>query len=336
LLYILLGEDEFSLHANLEEIKRGLGDPALLSANTSVLEGQFTPDQLRLATETIPFLAEKRLVIVQGLLGRFEPPKGRPARGKKAAPPSAPRNDHTPFLEAISKRAPSTVLVLMDSEIGRNNPLLKELSGRAEVRSFPRPKGEELKQWIRKRVAGEGGTIAPEAVGLLAQLVGGNLRLMASEINKLALFVSGRRIEESDVKQMVSYAQEANIFAMVDAVLGFNPAQAERLLHQLLQGGASSSHILAMLARQARLMVRAKELKRQGLPDVEIQSRLGLADFPFRKTLEQASRYSWERIKDVYRKLLETDLAIKTGRYGDELALSIMVAELCQPVGQRA
>ncbi|GAI39824.1 unnamed protein product, partial [marine sediment metagenome] len=59
--------------------------------------------------------------------------------------------------------------------------------------------------------------------------------------------------------------------------------------------------------------------------------RLGItAEFVWRKTLEQASRYSLERLTELYHKLLEADLSIKTGRYDGELALNILVAELCQ------
>ena len=74
MLYILNGEDDFSLRQVLEEIKKRVGDPIVLEANTTLLDGQrVAVDQLRNACETVPFLAEKRLVIVEGLLGRFEP-----------------------------------------------------------------------------------------------------------------------------------------------------------------------------------------------------------------------------------------------------------------------
>nr|NIT57717.1 hypothetical protein [Fodinibius sp.]NIY26299.1 hypothetical protein [Fodinibius sp.] len=63
---------------------------------------------------------------------------------------------------------------------------------------------------------------------------------------------------------------------------------------------------------------------------MEIQNKLGLtSEFALRKTLEQADRYPLERLKEVYHKLLEADLSIKTGKYGAELTLSILVAELC-------
>jgi DNA polymerase-3 subunit delta len=86
-----------------------------------------------------------------------------------------------------------------------------------------------------------------------------------------------------------------------------------------------------MLDRQFRMIVRARELQNQGTPETEIQHKLGLfSEFALRKTLEQANRYSLPRLKEVYRRLLETDLSIKTGRYDGELALNLLVAELCQ------
>ncbi|NLL90756.1 MAG: hypothetical protein GX226_06645 [Dehalococcoidales bacterium] len=39
--------------------------------------------------------------------------------------------------------------------------------------------------------------------------------------------------------------------------------------------------------------------------------------------------YSFERLKELYHKLLDTDIAIKTGKYNDELALNILIAEMC-------
>ena len=79
------------------------------------------------------------------------------------------------------------------------------------------------------------------------------------------------------------------------------------------------------------MIVRAKELGSQGKSKMDIQNRLGLtSEFALRKTLEQADRYPLERIKEVYRKLLEADLSIKTGKYDGELTLNILTAELCQ------
>ena len=261
---------------------------------------------------------------------RFEP-KSKSSGQKKITPVANQQNEYKLLVTYISKIPDSTILVLIDGRLGRNNPLFRALSARAEVKTFPLLRNTELRKWIQRRVIEEGGSISPGAVDLLVKLVGSNLWIMKSEINKLVLFASGRRIEEEDVKRVVSYAHQANVFAMVDAILEFKAGIAEQSLHQLLEGGAAPAYLLVMLLRQLRMIVRVKELRGQGKPEVEIQNKLGLtSEFALRKTLEQASRYSWERLKEVYHKLLETDLSIKTGKYGGELALNILIAELCQ------
>ncbi len=329
MLYILVGQDDFSLQESLEEIKRDIGDQALLAVNTTTLDGQqATLDQLRTVCETLPFLVERRIIIIKGLLERFEP-KGKASRQKKITYDQ--QNDHKPLSAYINKIPDSTILVLVDSRITTSNPLFRELSAKAEVKSFPLLRDTKLRQWIQRRVKEEGGSISLEAVDLMVKLVGSNLWVMANEINKLILFASGRRIEEEDVNTVVSYAQEANVFAMVDAILESKPRLAEQLLQQLLQRGVAPAYLLFMLSRQVRMIVRVKELSSQGKSKIEIQNKLGVtSDFAVRKTLEQANKYTLERLKVVYHKLLEADLSIKTGKYEGELALNILVAELCQ------
>jgi len=69
---------------------------------------------------------------------------------------------------------------------------------------------------------------------------------------------------------------------------------------------------------------------------MEIQNKLGLSsEFATNKTLDQADLYTLERLKEVYHRLLEADLSIKTGKYNGELALNILVAELCQGGGYK-
>jgi len=327
LLYILHGEDDFSITQYLGEIKRGLGDPSMLVTNTSTFDGQkLSPDELKGVSDTVPFLAEKRLVVIEGLLGRFEA-RGSP-RQKKAANRGG-GGDARSFAEAMSNIPESTVIVLTDGKIKNTNSLFKLLSSQAEVRSFPLLREVKLQQWIEKEISAQGAAISPQAADLLARLVGGNLWIMSGEIAKLTLFTGGRRIEAEDINKVVSSAQEANVFAMVDAILDFKAGVAERLLEQLLDRGASPAYLLTMLSRQVRLVVQAKELRRQRQSDIEIQSKLGLAPFPLRKTLEQAQRYPLERLKQLYNKLLQTDLYIKRGKFEGGLALNLLVAELC-------
>ncbi|MFA6347427.1 MAG: DNA polymerase III subunit delta [Dehalococcoidales bacterium] len=330
MLYILAGPDDFSRTEALAEIKKGLGDASMLSSNTSVFDGKkTTPGELATVAQAMPFLSEKRLIIVEGLLERFssDAPK---SRGKKTTRTSAKQNDIESYIKIFTGLPESTVAVLIDGEMGKNNPLFNGISEKAKVSSFPLLKGEKLTQWIKKRVAKEGGKISPEAVRLLEKQVGGDLWVMSGEIAKLSTYALGRQIEVEDIKKLVGYTRQANIFNMVDAVLGFKAGVGQQMLQQLMLEGMAPPQILFMISRQVRLMIQVKAMLKERKPQSEMQMKLGLnSDFVWHKTLEQSNMYSFERLKELYHKLLDTDVAIKTGRYNDELALNILIAEMC-------
>ncbi len=330
MLHILYGEDDFSLSQALERIKAGLGDRETVATNTTRLEGQhLTLSELRNKCDAAPFLSSQRLVIVDGLLGSFEEKQSKPRSSKGKS-----RNGLVEWegLDSYVRQMPgTTTLVLVDREVKGNNPLLRKLSPLAEVRTFALLRGKDLKAWIRKRAGGEGGDITLQAVDLLAELIGGDLWAMDGEIQKLLLHNQERPISEDDVRQLVSCIQEANIFALVDAVAEGRTELAQRLLHRLYDEGVPPTHILVMITRQFRLIAQARELKK-GLSRLQIQDRLGLKQsYVVDKTLGQARLYDFEGVKRAYDKLLETDLAIKTGKYSDKLALELLVTELACP-----
>lgn len=330
MLHILIGEDDYSLHQALGDIKKSLGDPASLMPNTTVLEGgKVTTEQLRSACETVPFLADKRLVVIEGLLERFAP-KGR---GKKKKSPRQPdqAEDYRPIVESLKNLPPFTELVIIGGNVKSTNPLLLELSSLAKVRRFPMLKHDELMRWIEQRVALQTKAgISKRAVELMARLVGSDLWTMSNEIDKLVLFTGARPIEEADVKTVVSHAQEANVFSMVDAILESRMSVARELLQQLFLHGMEPAYILVMLARQVRIIFQVREMRDRGISRNVIQTRLNLtSDFVLRKAWDQADRYAPARLIEVYHKLLEADIAVKTGKYDTpELVLDILVAEL--------
>jgi DNA polymerase-3 subunit delta len=333
LLYILSGPDDFSITQELEGIKKSSGDPSMLATNTTVADAaQLTTNELQIACETVPFLADKRLVILYGLLARFA---AKTAIGRATTATRKTENQsagYETFGNIINRLPESTILVLIDSEVKNTNPLLNMITTKAISKSFPNLKTPELRQWVSQHVSQNGGNISEPAVNLITRIIGSNLWIMSNELEKLMVYGNGQRIEEKNVKELVSYIQQASVFAMVDAIVEFNVQKAETLLQQQLSEGATPTYLLVMLNRQMRLIVRARELKIQKLSGTEIGHRLGItSEFVIRKTVEQSARYTLPRLKQIYQKLLETDLAIKTGKYDGELALNILIAELCQP-----
>jgi len=332
LFYILYGKDDFSLQQKLEEIKKELDNQEMLAVNTSIFDDrQLSLSQLKDACSAVPFLCPYRLVIAKGLLGRFELKSGSERRTTRSrAKLNSGLEEWMGLAEYVRQMPPTTMLVLIDGEIKANNRLLKSVALQAKVMVFAPVSDRNLSDWIQDRVKQGGGTISPGAVKLLVGLVGADLWTMSSEIDKLLAYCSGQVITEDSVKQVTSYAREANIFSLVDAILEGRRNVAQQLLHRLLQEGASPSYVLAMITRQLRLIVIAKDLGPK-LSRPENRNRLGpTSGYGLEKAVKQAKSYTLERIKKAYHKLLEADIAIKTGKYDSDLALDLLVVELGQ------
>jgi DNA polymerase-3 subunit delta len=336
LLYILWGEDRFSIEEALQKIKNGLGDLSMLISNTSVLEGaKLTVNELKAVGEATPFLSLKRLVVINGLLERYEP-KEKSAPPKKAETKNKKPDESAAFAACLKGLPDSTVAVLIDFiDMGKkalqNNALFQAISVGSEVRPFPTLKASKLTQWIEERVTAEGGSISRQALNILMENIGGDLITMSNEVSKLTAYTAARMIEEKDVRLVVSASREADIFAMVDAVVDRRAGAAELILERLLQNGVVPQQILAMLARQIQMLIQVRELKKARRPTAEIQTRLGIFNsFRWDKLSSRSEKYTLEKLKTIYRSLLATDLAIKTGKLEGDLAVNILVADLCE------
>lgn len=331
MIYILYGADDFSSREALKAIKNGLGDAENLSSNTVELEGgKLALSDLRATAEAMPFFGSHRLVIVRGLLNRFEPlKKNGGSSGPRTARGQATRAEVAQsFAGSMKHLPPSTVLVLLDGKIEETNPLLQALNGIAQVQQYAPLKENELRKWAGDRVRLMGSTISPQALNLLVKMVGSDLWIMSGEIDKLTLYAAGRQIETMDVECMVAASREASIFELVDSVMLGQRIRAQQVMLQLLRDGASPVYIIFMLTRQLRLLVLAKDMMMSRADTAEIQNKLGVSGFIYHKTAEQAAKYSMERLKVFYHALMDADIAIKTGKYDEELALTMLITEL--------
>ncbi len=325
MIYLFYGDDDFTMVETLSLLKEGVGPEDLRDVNISELDGAgLTLDLLRGTADTVPFLAEKRLVIVKGLLSKFE----RKRRGQSGDDERPSADEWAALDEYLPALAPTTELVFVDGKLAVSNPILKMIKPHAEVRTFGLPRPNDLRAWIRQRAESLAMQIEPRAIDTLAETIGNDLRVVANELEKLALYRSGETVRHEDVEEMVSYTREANIFAAVDAMLEGRPNVAIRLVHQLLTAGAPVQYLLVMMARQVRLLLLAKEIKAARVPPAEHGARLGLSGYPLRKTMQQESRFSHDRLVEIHRKLLEADLATKSLLIDEEIILDTLIADV--------
>ena len=333
----LLFGDRFLVSQALDKLRERVGAPDVAEANSHRLSGsQLDLGQLRSLCDAVPFLADYRMVIVEGLLpnnGTRET-RRRPTASASRASSRAQGRDFLATWEDLPRyikeeMAPTTLLVFVEGAVDKGNTLFQRLKLVADVQELPTPSREGLARWIRNRAAEKGAKVTPGAIRLLSQHIGSDLWAIDNELEKLTLYAVGRSVEDKDVRELVSQTREASIFSAVDALLDGRIPLAMRLLHQLRSEGAEFPYVVTMVARQLRLVTLAREMIDGGLTESEIGDRLRLThSFALRRTVNQARKHSWRSLESLYERLMEADLAVKQGRLEQDVALELLAGEV--------
>ena len=335
MLYILYGSELLARRDALERLKENLDSDGSLATNTTYFDAaRSSPQEVIAACDTVPFLGEHRLIIVDGLLSQAAR-RGRRADDDEEPPPDAGRWE--PLVGYVPNMPPSSVLVLTDGGVTANNALLKKLGPLGEVKQFTTPSERDLPGWVNAHAKKIGLQIEAPAVRLLAGLIGPDTWMLASELDKLCAFANGETVREDDVRELVSRANDQKGYFLSDAVVDGQGAKAARLLAELIDDGAALPVLLSTVAGRYRRIAVAKEMMERSAPGAEIARRVGVKpNFALDRLLEQASRNSWPTIRWAYDRIIQSELDVKRGLMDDRVALELVVQELASRRGARS
>jgi DNA polymerase-3 subunit delta len=202
-----------------------------------------------------------------------------------------------------------------------------QAGSRALLKEFTTPKGYLFIRWIQEQAQAVDGEFTQEGAKDLAGLVNENPRQAEQEIHKLLAYVNYRRaVEPDDVHNLTSDSSQGDIFAMVDAMSAQDGRKALQILHKLLEE-EDPRGIFPMIIRQFRLMIKARELLDDNVPEVNFAKLMNeKSDYVVKKAIRQASQFSLPVLEAVYRRLLEIDEALKTSQMEGYSALDTLVA----------
>ncbi len=315
MFHLFHGQDTYSQRETLASLLAKEGDADMLSLNTTRLDGRVTLAELQGACDAMPFLARVRVVIVHDLFT------------------TGPDKTFMEKLEAYLPNLPQTTrLIFLESQALPDNHRIIRLANRDKigfVKRFDVPQGGELERWVRATVEERGGQITPQAAGLLATNVGGDLLALTNEIEKLVLYKgSEAAIGADDVALLSPYAAEDTIFELVDALGGRQANRAAELFQDKINEGAEPFYLFSMFIRQFRLLLQTRYLLDEGERAAGVAEQLKLRPFVADKLVRQARNFSLAQLEQIYRRLLEIDVDAKTGKAELLTALYLLVAGL--------
>lgn len=338
-LHILYGYEVFARSEALAELKATLDKDGSLATNSVTFAAtQATPQEVLAACNSMPFLGEHRLVVLEGALAVSG------ERAKRRSKKAAAADDLGPWgtlVTAIGAMPPSTTLVLIDGEVLETNDLLKALKPLAqECRKFVAPGDKELPGWIMARAKRTGLNIEPAAAKALADLIGTtsegrdrrtetHIPLLAMEMEKLRAYANGDVVRVNDIRELVGRAQEHKGWELSDAIADRQPARATRVLEELLEDGSNEGALLATIATKYRRMAIARDMLDEGASRTAIAAALGMKDnYGLSRLIEQVETLDMAAIGRAYDRLVDADLEGKSSGGDARLALELAVIEL--------
>ncbi|OGZ69351.1 MAG: DNA polymerase III subunit delta [Candidatus Staskawiczbacteria bacterium RIFCSPHIGHO2_02_FULL_42_22] len=221
------------------------------------------------------------------------------------------------------------VIVIFEKEkIDQRLKLFKTLLKECKCQEFALLDARQVTAWVGKELEKLGAKINKDALDILARYAGNDLWRLKQEIKKLADFKRGLVIKKEDVELMVAPNIENDIFKTIDALAEKNKTRALQLLHTHLDSGENALYLLSMVAYQFRNLLMVKELSEEGLMYASIIKKSGLHPFVVKKTYFQCRQFSFEELKNIYRRIFSVDADIKIGKIEPETALDLLISKM--------
>lgn len=240
------------------------------------------------AISSVPFLSERRLVIVRDL-----------SMNKQLAEQ----------LEVISSSVADQVdFVIIEGHVDGRSKYLTTLKNVAEVREFAHLEGDELVGWVVAQAKNSNGIISHAVAQELIDRVGTNQQLLANELTKLILF--NQQITSQTITELTTHTPQSSIFAMLDAAFSGETVAALKLYQEQREQGMEPQAILAMMVWQLHALTLVKAAGM--MPVSEIASQAKLSPFVARKNQANARRLSDHKLRQLLEQAIATDRTLKT------------------------
>jgi len=285
-------------------------DPGL---GLEYFDGQVhSPSEIINSARTLPFTAEKKLVIVKS------------AFSFKAA-------QLEKFGSYFSSPTKRSCLVFVAEKMVFRGKLLIALKKAGQVVSFENPKNEkDIKEFISGAFRSRGRKLAFDALKFMAENTGKDLGVIDNEVEKIVLFCGDKKnIEVKDLEEVLTTGNRDTIFDLVEEVGKGNVQKSLLLLESLINNDNHPLAILKMISRQFRLISIAKEGINKGFSKKEIGQKLGVNfDFIINKIIEQAKGWSISSLGKVFDEIFQTDYLLKSSRIDGQVIMEELIFRL--------
>lgn len=285
-IQLVINEEDFLTSRHVKKILKEWVDPAIKDFNfehCSLREHALA--KILTSLKTPPMMADTRTVVVDDL-------------------EILKKEDEEQLVRYFENPNPGTRLLLLTRKIDKRTALYKILIRVAKVYEFKRPYPNRVPEFIVQEANNLSLTLENGVAPLLAELVGGDLMSLVSELEKLKLFIHPQtRIRREHVTQLVGTGLVDQVWALGEKVARRDLNGSLELVRRMLEQGEAPIAIVALLVSQFRKVFLAQNHALRRLPQ-PLESLLGVPTFVTGEYMTQAKSFSALQLKKIFQRLM--------------------------------
>ncbi len=268
--------------------------------------------QILEAVRTLPFFAERRVILLDGL---------NVLEKQEMA---------DPLEEALSGNWPGTShLIICDEKADQRKKLFKTVMKTGTFLPCDEITPDQIAAWTAGLFKKAGLSIGRPELALFLGRTGTDMLHIRSEAEKLAAYCSGQ-VTREQIEELCHPGPEDKIFDMIEMTAAGNPGEVMARYADLLALNTAPQVILSLLVRQFRQLLFIREMG-SGMPETEIISFLKVNPFIFRRKLKPlAAKRPAEDWQEALELCLQADLDYKSGKMDDRTAVETVLVRIAR------
>lgn len=325
-VYVLFGSEPLMRdRASAEIVKHAFGEGDMRDFNYDEISLNNKEAILSAiaAAQQLPMMSERRVIQLTDV---------------RVAATSAKDTLKEEFEESLGRYltdpSPSTVLIFVADELNGNRKMTKLLLKHSVSVKFEKLLPDDFINWARRQFTEQGFQIEERALRQLGDLVGSDLRRLTNEIEKVkAASFPSKAVTFELVDALVPNTNEIENFALTDAIVSGRGKHALTVLKKILDDGAEPVQLLGLLLYNFRRLLMAKEMMNSGRDRSDVAGILRMRYREQEDFLTAARRVERKKLLNVFDRLAQTDVAMKTslgggGPEGTRMQLEVLVCEI--------
>ncbi|TRZ77812.1 DNA polymerase III subunit delta [bacterium] len=227
----------------------------------------------------------------------------------------------------LSKSMASHVIFFESKDISKNAFYKKIKPLSSETRTI-KSSVFQIEKWATKKFQDNQIQITPQQVNILIRKVGNDLWRLDSEIEKLiswTAFLNVPTVSDNDIITLTSTTITENVFNTVEAIANGDTSLSLKLIADHLEKRISAIYIFSMIAFQFRTLIKIKSAIGHNVPINALAKKTGIHPYTLQKSLRQLSRFSMEDLKNSFKKILDAETKIKSGKNPAEVLYNFVL-----------